>query len=295
MLYDALNDDDEEVRDLAARVVSTFLSDMSRAEYYRWYFWKVENLSLSPVKARNLLLQFIISNHKGSVLLKMTAVQRVTGLSLPLDKIDMPENEAYELLLVEFDSQTPEYLLQEARQEDNALFVEEKQNLYVDPVDEAWQWAEVLTNLYVDDIDETLRWRLAIWALSGVSVLKKLSKNEFDGPLGWASKPEVFTLGMRIFCAVKADLDWHLRTGSQLDYAVSVMRLKQLRELEEAGRKNGMHDVWILGMLKATEGSERHLERWQREIDEQGTFQRSEFFSVLSWVRRDRLGSDAVN
>lgn len=81
------------------------------------------------------------------------------------------------------------------------LFVEEKQNLFIDDVCEIDCWSKALTLLAETSfVEVTLLRDIAEWVSEGLTYLYQISADETgqDGPLGWTSKEETFTLGIRV-------------------------------------------------------------------------------------------------
>lgn len=158
----------------------------------------VGDVSLSPPAAVARLLRFMCASYGDSAVLFAECISRLTGMNLEegaeddfsLSKIPVKD------------------LLTAARKEDSSLFVEEKQNLYIDPVQEASRWAAAIHLLSPSAFHPHLASQLEEWALEGLKHLTDVAHGEIDGPLGWTSKPEVFVLGMRVLEAVKVVKIW---------------------------------------------------------------------------------------
>ena len=86
--------------------------------------------------------------------------------------------------------------LAKALEFDDSLFVVEEQNLFIDEVRETKRWVGVFESLQWNVGDETLA-RLDRWIRGGIIQLGKLMERE-DGPLGWASNPQVFAICTRL-------------------------------------------------------------------------------------------------
>ena len=237
-LYNALTDDDEEVRDQAAEVVSSLLSVSACSGESE----KTASLSLSPLASIPRLLQFLGQEYNTSLGLCLEAVHRVTGAYSP--KACLSTGEA---LVLRFSPVRA--LLEEAMSTDNALFVEEKQNLFVDEVKEAELWAGVLLNLR-PGLNAKSKSILESWALDGISVLMAIARDEVDGPLGWTSKPEVFTIGMRVIVAAK-----YVLNGDKRDDSLPVkMKCHQaLKAFRDVAREKTIHELWLREINEALE------------------------------------------
>jgi len=184
-LYDSLNDDDDEVRDLSARTASVLLEK-----------------SLVPLVAREELLGYIDRLHNRSQSYAWNLFLRLTGFSTyqPLDtQIESAENQ-----------------FSRAMKDDDSLFVEEEQNLFIDEVRDTKLWCKIFEETDLNswnEIDIRNIWgrphsAMAEWVINGLTALNGLLAKE-DGPLGWTLKPDVFATCMRILCSANAILRSH--------------------------------------------------------------------------------------
>jgi hypothetical protein len=185
-LYDTLNDDDDDIRDVGAETVSS-----------------ITRKSLAPLAAREEIVKYLVFVNARTTSFVWSVVQRMTG-----NNESILESEVVSLKSAE--SQFSEALL-----EDDALFVEEEQNLFVDEVREMKLWSNVLGEL-TQQSREALYERpassehskpleaLAMWTADGLATLNKTLKA--DGPLGWTSKPSAFAASMRVLVCVNAVL-----------------------------------------------------------------------------------------
>ncbi|KAF3063498.1 tRNA (cytidine(32)-2'-O)-methyltransferase non-catalytic subunit TRM732 [Daldinia childiae] len=188
-LYDALNDDDDEVRAAAAAVATPLLS----------------NQRLISVEAGRRLLHWLLAHYGHVDEFRAHVACRLTGNhpSSPSSSRVPPEqghtsikpSTANRLLegWIPAESQ-----LTEAMRFDDSLFVVEEQNLYVDEVREAHRWINIFSSLPQQSSSEATA-ALSQWCLSGLETLSRIAAAEStDGPLGWTSKPEVFAICARI-------------------------------------------------------------------------------------------------
>lgn len=147
--------------------------------------------------------------------------------------------------------------LADALQEDEALFVVEKQNLYIDPLREAWVWSRVLKHLGHCSIRKRKTRAFVKWVLSGLACLKAQTANSRDGPLGWTSRPEVFAFGMRIIYAAEVLLHWRSHGLTEINLRASGLR-KHLMEWLDAGMARDLHPLWMEGIEKVLVRSVEH-------------------------------------
>ncbi|KAL3964384.1 hypothetical protein ACCO45_001388 [Purpureocillium lilacinum] len=145
-VYDALNDDDDEVREMACASVAIILGE-----------------SLVPMEAASRLLLWLAANLGDSPRFRAEVASRILARALEFD---------------------------------DSLFVVEEQNLFVDEVRETDRWVGAFESLTWKGDEEPLM-RLDGWLAGGVAELTRLFGEE-DGPLGWASNPEVFAICTRV-------------------------------------------------------------------------------------------------
>ncbi|KAJ2988032.1 hypothetical protein NUW58_g4189 [Xylaria curta] len=194
-LYDALTDDDVEVREAAAQAASSILS-----------------LALVPVEAGVRLLRWLAMTfgHESDFL--MHVVGRMVGHnfgSASFVATDAAEGCSPEV--VGLDWASAETQLAEAMRFDDSLFVIEEHNQYIDEVREAKRWTDVFLSsgsAGANDARENASKALAEWTLAGLRTLSGISQSESaadgDGPLGWTSKPQVFAICARILISASA-------------------------------------------------------------------------------------------
>ncbi|KAL6910490.1 putative death-receptor fusion domain-containing protein [Trichoderma evansii] len=161
VLYDTLNDDDDEVREAGSAAAKSILGQ-----------------NLVPLEASSRLLQWLIQHFSTSADLKAITASRVAGYR---------HDQLWS---------SPGAQLAAALRADDSLFAVEEQNLFIDEVREASRWATVFQNLKWDEgkpeDGEILR-KLDGWLLDGLTQVRQLLEQE-DGPLGWASNPSVFAI-----------------------------------------------------------------------------------------------------
>jgi hypothetical protein len=246
VLYDLLNDDDDEIRDEAALVTSRLL----RAQGFgnptkrilvqdengvKWTSLEYERGGDDPVPIITVqrLGRFLAQKYADSKALCREGLRRLTDGKLGRESFANT--------------------FTEARKEDTALFTQEKQNLYKDDVLDATFWASVLRSVSPAAILPHYAAELRAWVLDAVSALTQTTENEVDGPLGWTSKAEVFTLGMRVFSAADVLLRWDQREGAEV-------RLALLR-LAAAGKESELNGLWLEKIERVLEDSVVRLVR----------------------------------
>lgn len=241
-LYDILFDDDEDVRDQGAVAASALLSVDSEIRGRNG-----SNTSLTSSAASSKLLQYIVTEYNSSKVLWIDGVRRLTGeISLfrlgPVDvpsNLENPENPFEKKCTfknrIRLGLRPVREMLQEARRQDTALFAEEKANLFVDPAEDAKNWADALAQLHPSVHDPDMVSEMAAWCAEGLAALIEIVESQEDGPLGWTSKPDVFALGMRILLMAKV----------QLHSLPSSTCLHLLGKLFRVGKQKLLHGLWL--------------------------------------------------
>ncbi|KAI1096449.1 putative death-receptor fusion protein-domain-containing protein [Rostrohypoxylon terebratum] len=221
-LYDALNDDDDEVRAAAALAATPLLS----------------NQRLISVEAGRRLLHRLLFWYGTTDEFKAHVACRMIGhIATPIsDGVGGGVSPANLL-----SSWTPASTqLAEAMRFDDSLFVVEEQNLYVDEVREVRRWSNVFSSLLTPtptSPSSLVEITLSQWILAGLQTLTDLARSEGkDGPLGWMSKPEVFAICARILVG-----------GAALAAAGNMEVADELRRFRDEGRKAEVHGL-LLGM-----------------------------------------------
>jgi hypothetical protein len=158
-----------------------------------------------PVLAAHALARHLRATFATSPLLRREAARRLTRPELPFART-----------------------LALARKEDAALFATEKQNLYLDAALDAVFWSRVLRASH-----RHARFAaLTAWTLDALATLTETARSEVDGALGWAAKPDVFALGVRVICAAEVVVE---------DAGVLVA----LRRFADACAEKEGHGLWL--------------------------------------------------
>jgi len=186
-LYTLLSDDDEEIRDLAAKTVSFVLKR-----------------SLAPPAAREEFIEWFQINYGHSSQFSWNVICRLTGSTAAV-----PNNS-------ELDALVPaQEQFEKALEVDNGRFVQEEQNLFEDKVIELTLWSKFfwelpLTILKAPRMDNNKSFMLldfAAWVSDAVCELNKNTSQ--DGPLGWTWAPLGFTAALRVLRCANTLLNYH--------------------------------------------------------------------------------------
>ncbi|KAK8114995.1 hypothetical protein PG999_007064 [Apiospora kogelbergensis] len=178
-LYDALNDDDEEIREVAATATEPILgrSVVAMEGNRRLLAWLVEHYGATTSPSGEFHTQVACRMMGHYPLASRLRSDAVLGQWQPAEQ-----------------------QLASAMRFDDSLFVIEEQNLYIDEVREARRWREAFQGIsYKDENSSSSEVLQALvgWTSSGLRTLARLAESD-DGVLGWASKPDVFAICARI-------------------------------------------------------------------------------------------------
>ncbi|KAI1393468.1 putative death-receptor fusion protein-domain-containing protein [Hypoxylon trugodes] len=221
-LYDAINDDDDEVRATAASAAAPILS----------------NQHLVSVEAGQRLLQWLAIHYS-------TADEFRAHVACRMIEHIPPSNYSNAISFLE--NWIPaEVQLKEAMRFDDSLFVIEEQNLYIDEVRETRRWRDVFESLPPSPSFSEPESTLHEWTLAGLITISRLVGSEARyGPLGWTSKPEVFAICARILISAAA----LVATGNSGSKDI----LDEMRQFRDEGRRVGIHGL-LLGMCEGLIG-----------------------------------------
>lgn len=212
--YGALNDDDDEIRDLAAKVTTRVITG---PRYYNGI------PDVVPLVASQRLAEYLAKTHRDSHDLCKEAIHRVMSSDGSVSPLD---------------------ILQQAQKDSTVLFVQEKQNLFIDDVRELDIWSHVLHELSDDAVTRGDAAFFSEWVWSGLTVFMGAARAQRDGPLGWVSKPEVFVMGMRLINGAEVLLHWRRRRSRKGLFSGSRVR-RMLQEFADIGEANEMHGLWL--------------------------------------------------
>ncbi|KAK7951761.1 uncharacterized protein PG986_007489 [Apiospora aurea] len=169
-LYDALNDDDEEIREVAAAATEPILGR-----------------SVVAMEGNRRLLAWLVEHYGATDEFRTQVACRMMGHYPLCSRLS-------DTVLGQW--QPAEQQLASAMRFDDSLFVIEEQNLYIDEVREARRWREAFRGVSYKE-DSAVLEALVEWARSGLQTLTRLAERD-DGVVGWASKPEVYAICARV-------------------------------------------------------------------------------------------------
>ncbi|EPE28716.1 ARM repeat-containing protein [Glarea lozoyensis ATCC 20868] len=204
-LYNALNDDEEEIRMLAASVVAA-----------------ITEKALVPPAAADELVNWLTAHFNDSNLFGRIVANRIIG-SANLGLGDESNTSSVEVRAQ----------IEKSFAQDTELFAVESQNLWIDHHGETLRWAQVLGKLRIDVLKQrnsSLK-KIVSYAVKGLETLNTTLKTRHDGAFGWSSKPEAFTSCTRVICCVNITLTHLNSLGPSLDEAIAAHVLRS--DLEE--------------------------------------------------------------
>ncbi|KAI0506793.1 putative death-receptor fusion protein-domain-containing protein [Xylaria bambusicola] len=194
-LYDALTDDDVEVREAAAEAASPLLGS-----------------PLVPAEAGARLLRWLAEHFGHEPDFLMHVAGRMVGHNFGCTSFVTPRaptGSSTEVNGVSWVSAKEQ--LTEAMRFDDALFVIEEHNQYIDEVREATRWTDVFltsSSYGAKEAFSDASKALGEWTLESLRTLIEIAQSESaaggDGPLGWTSKPQVFAICARILLCASA-------------------------------------------------------------------------------------------
>lgn len=204
-LYDALIDDDDEVRDLASAAAAPVIGQQ-----------------MVPPSAADRLAVWMSETFFGEAEFQDHLVFHLTTGSSPVAEKSTDLTSAAEQLLT-------------ALQFDDSLFATEEQNLFIDEVRETRRWQRELIARASGSDNMTSGpafAKLSKWTEEGLKYLVRMVRENNDGPLGWTSDQHVFAACARVLlCAVAV-----VKAVS----AESVVG-EALKKFREVGEKGGLH------------------------------------------------------
>ncbi|KAB8289792.1 hypothetical protein EYC80_010425 [Monilinia laxa] len=217
-LYDTLNDDDDEVRELGAEIVSSIVGK-----------------PLIPLAACEEFAEWLRLKYPQDQMFGWNIICRITGSE------EFIFHGSYAGL------SSPEDQILSAMKQDDALFVEEEQNLFIDEVREVKLWGHILSRefkLMENNESGEEYWQqyshLSNWILEGIRKLNILVE-KIDGPFGWTSKPSMFASCVRILLGANVLIE-----GNTHPESISrILRQKEIVEemniFKTLGEKNNLH------------------------------------------------------
>ncbi|KAL4803456.1 putative death-receptor fusion protein-domain-containing protein [Aspergillus unguis] len=241
ILYDLLNDDDEELRDLAASTASCILSYSCVSPD--------KAVALSPLNASEMFASFIAKTYADSQLLVTRAIRYILGLEPRVGDSTSGSRHSRAGVL---NPMPVSKITAELRQESTILFEEEKQNLFIETIREIDVWSSVLTKLNKEAYDQQTLNEVYGWICDGLACLSDIlsSPNGEDGLLGWMAKPEAYTLGVRVISLAVVLTSEQFSALGLLEDANTVLG-QRLKHLLDTGKSGLLH----IDLLERIEGS----------------------------------------
>ncbi|KAK2756662.1 hypothetical protein FQN54_005107 [Arachnomyces sp. PD_36] len=236
ILYDMLNDDDEELRDISTISCSYILKTLQNSR-------ESDSSALVPLAASSQLARFLAKNYQESPQILHETIRRLTG-----QDVKLPANSLGTSMLA------VSSFLDEYMQSSTVLFEEEKQNLFIDDAWEADVWSDVLGRLSIPSkrIHPTLSKKFPQWVSDGLLSLTEAAQLEgAGGLLGFTSKPEIFVIGLRVIQAARLLLSKDLAVGFDFDKRLLTTRAIQLLYV---GREAWVHSRWLSNLESALHG-----------------------------------------
>jgi hypothetical protein len=192
ILYDLLNDDDDDVREIAASAASRFLpfeENVSRTL-----------VDQSPRVASEKLALFLGDKFRHESHFTSAALKRIWFSPSTTEKRESAKQDIKDCSV--------KVSLESLKKSSNVLFEEERQNLYIDDIREVEIWSYVLKS--IEPPDEGYLNSLGDWVLTALQDLSDyLNQNvDFDGPLGLTSQADTLTLFLRVTELAGVVLHW---------------------------------------------------------------------------------------
>ena len=256
-LYDSLLDDDEEVREEGARIASSLLSKL-QSEHTSQSHSRM--FALSPPAAKAELVRCLVQAYGRQPEFWTLSIFRLTGLTqqleisarIPgLDTIISESPISWHRNKVLEENSVPALYEISARQ-NQAVFAEEKQNLYIDTIRETEAWADVLRQLeVVVPVQDDFMTRWCEWTATGFELFcRKLDypddgKTQLTGgSLGTSSMPDVFALIYRVMVATKIYIHY-LDRGYFGESSQKSIIMTELGRLLANCKKVRVHDLLL--------------------------------------------------
>ncbi|WPH02770.1 Hypothetical protein R9X50_00563800 [Acrodontium crateriforme] len=237
MIYDLLNDDDEDVRQLASSATSRILVNDAQ---------KTTLPDLEVIVASQKLMAFIVKTWPDSPVLMREIFARAFGVTSQREEV----LDTLTPQLRELDSKT-------ATTTDTALFAEEKQNLYIDESREVRIWTQALLAVLPKHLPpKSLTTVLANSVPKNLDLLMQRTSLGADGALGWTSMPANFPLGLQVIYSAEALLRL-VECGLRTPVAASEVRQK-LGELSTLFEQRDVNGWWRAELDRVLSKSMEH-------------------------------------
>ncbi|KAI2001509.1 hypothetical protein LOZ52_005852 [Ophidiomyces ophidiicola] len=223
ILYDMLNDDEEELRIAAAHIAPLVFE----AEFLT---------PTLPLLTATTVANLLPKHFSTSPDVFRAAIIRFMG-TRPSTVTFRPISEHFA----------------EFRERNTVLFVKEKQNLYMDEHREIEIWSAVLARLdYKSQATEHMQ-QFCSWISTNLdSFCKILQENNEIGILSWICNPDAIVISMRLFYAAKVLL--LTKAFGCADINTEALR-KNLQKIHDIGKGAGGYEPWVAGAKFALESN----------------------------------------
>jgi hypothetical protein len=220
VLYDFLNDDDEEIRDLSSGTTSFVLSHTSGGG----------SVQLCPLAASRQLLAYMAKSFSGMDEFHLLALGRVMFSSS-----QGLENTSKFAMLAS--TQSVKEQLTAAQWQSYDLFEEERQNLYADDVREIQAWDSALGHIPPETLDDAVRQLVGDWALDGLQELANALPALGGGPFGVLWRVEIMALFVRTISIASRFLQWDYDSGFGRQSQTKSPHLREMESLMAIAEK----------------------------------------------------------
>jgi hypothetical protein len=224
ILYDGLNDDEEEIREVAASTTSFILTSASGGE----------RLQLCPVAACHRFSAYQAECFAKTHDFHLGALGR---LMFPVPLV-MEDLGSFTMMASQHSVQQQLDLCQRVSYQ---LFEEERQNLYVDEIREIEIWRSALGKVSRTWINEKLVVLVENWALKGLQQLTAAMPNINGGPFGMVSKREMVTLFVRVIRLAELCVHWEISSDFGSKPQQTPVHQHEMERLLTVSREFSMH------------------------------------------------------
>jgi hypothetical protein len=226
-LYDCLHDDDEDIRNIAGKIVSRMFKE-----------------SLAPIEAQRRVLEGVADGCREEPLLIWNVVARLTGdqHASYVDGVD-----------IVVQSSVPEPL-RNIFKKDSALFAKEEPNIYYDVVKELGPWMKIFLKIPIECLQncepqiggspiDVLR----EWVLKEYQTLRSTSHLEKPGPLDRTPK-RAFAGYLRVLYCAFTVVAHFIRVAETMELTHRIRTTETIEQFdsEEIGQwksEKGLHEI----------------------------------------------------
>ena len=267
-LYDFLVDDDVSVREAAASATGVLLSNKSWVEAEILFLWGLARShisSVTPCAAALAILYNAWQVHKTSVILWLEALRRIIGnenscvakarlLSMPPDQLNTTVNSRESTFLLPSKHKSFKDMLLETKRFNDDTFVVEKQNLYIDEIQETQRWTDLMERLRPDNQMSFIAADTITWIHKGLNALyDQVCTPMASGPVDWITQKDATILIIRISQAVKMQARWHYNKV-HVDWDALSQSRSQIREIYKKGKER-LHPLALSKMYDSIDKS----------------------------------------